>query len=374
MNLKTLVAKNYINFRGWRTDRKIIVIESDDWGSIRTHSKHAYNEMKTIGLTIDQSIFTKYDSLESIDDLKLLFEVLADVKDKNYSPAKLTAVCVVANPDFRSIQESDFALYSYLNLKDSYALLGSGENVLDYWKTYGFENKMFWPQFHGREHLNPLSWLREMKDVNIMERFAFDTKSLLGLYKYEDRRRMYMSAFEYFNENEKKDIEIRTSEGLKLFEQTFGFKSKSFMASQSIRGEHLDKVLSQNGVMYHQGGQQFIPTNNKLKIKNRFWGDTNEFGMLYWRRNCNFEPAKNQDFDSVANTMKEIEIAFRWGKPAVISSHRVNYIGSIFLENREQSLLKLNHLLHRIIKKWPEVEFMTSDELGDYMRETKQLK
>lgn len=364
-----LIAKNYINFRGWKTNRKIVVIESDDWGSVRTHSKHAYNEMKSHGITMDHSIFTKYDSLESIDDLKKLFEVLTDVRDKNGGPAKLTAVSVVANPDFKSIKENDFEAYSYLNLKDSYALLGSGENVLDYWKTNGFEKKIFWPQFHGREHINPTNWLRVLKEANTQESMAFDQKSLLGLYKYPDRKKMYMSAFEYFNEQEKKEVEARTLDGLKIFEDTFGFKSKSFMASQSIRGEHLDKVLSDNGVLYHQGGQQFIPVNGTIQIKNRFWGETNDFGMIYWRRNCNFEPAKNQKYDSVANALNEVAIAFRWGKPAVISSHRVNYIGSIVPENSEQSLKKLKALLSAILRIWPDVEFLTSDELGDYMKE-----
>ncbi|GAA4080515.1 hypothetical protein GCM10022389_28290 [Flavobacterium cheonanense] len=368
MNLRTLLAKNYINWRGWKTNRKIVVIESDDWGSIRTHSKEAYIEIKKQGINLHKSIFTKYDCLESITDLQLLFEVLNSVKDKYDNPAKITAVGVVANPDFNKIEKSDYKTYSYLNLKDSYAILGSGEDVLTYWLENGLKNKLLWPQFHGREHLNPTHWLAALNSDNKNELIAFENKSLLGLYKYSDRTKMYLSAFEYFNEKEKIEIEQVTKEGLKLFEETFGFKSKSFMASQSIRGEHLDKVLSENGVLYHQGGQQLIPTNNSLKIKNRYWGDTNSYNMMYWRRNCNFEPSKNQNNDSVSDTLKEIEIAFRWGKPAVISSHRVNFSGSIFPENREKSLAKLKILLTSILKKWPDVEFLTSDDLGDVMK------
>lgn len=32
------VIKNFSNLPGWRTNRKIVVIESDDWGSIRMPS------------------------------------------------------------------------------------------------------------------------------------------------------------------------------------------------------------------------------------------------------------------------------------------------------------------------------------------------
>ena len=63
--------------------------------------------------------------------------------------------------------------------------------------------------------------------------------------------------------------------------------------------------------------------------------------------------------------MKEIEIAFNCNKPATISSHRVNYMGTINPENRAEGLKKLDQLLGAIIKKWPEVEFITSMELGD---------
>ena len=58
-------------------------------------------------------------------------------------------------------------------------------------------------------------------------------------------------------------------------------------------------------------------------------------------------------------------MAFRWGKPAVINSHRVNYSSGIFEENRDNSLRLLDALLKAIIKKWPEVEFMNSQQLGE---------
>ena len=33
------------NIKGWRTNRKIVVIESDDWGTIRMSSKEAFNSL-----------------------------------------------------------------------------------------------------------------------------------------------------------------------------------------------------------------------------------------------------------------------------------------------------------------------------------------
>ena len=71
MNLKTQLAKNYINFRGWKTNRKIVVIESDDWGSIRMPSKLAYSNLLKKEIDVDKSyLYDTLDSLEKKEDLE----------------------------------------------------------------------------------------------------------------------------------------------------------------------------------------------------------------------------------------------------------------------------------------------------------------
>lgn len=87
-------------------------------------------------------------------------------------------------------------------------------------------------------------------------------------------------------------------------------------------------------------------------------------GLCYLTRNVFFEPSYNENNNCVDDTMKEIEIAFRWRKPAIISSHRVNYVGRIDENNRANGLNQLNLLLKAILKKWPDVEFMSTNELG----------
>ena len=89
-------------------------------------------------------------------------------------------------------------------------------------------------------------------------------------------------------------------------------------------------------------------------------------------RNVVFEPTQDRGLDWVNFTMKQIERAFRWNRAAIISSHRVNFCGHIDPKNREKGLDSLRKLLHEIVKKWPDVEFMAADELGDYL--SKQIK
>ncbi len=63
----------------------------------------------------------------------------------------------------------------------------------------------------------------------------------------------------------------------------------------------------------------------------------NSDGLRYLTRNSFFEPSQAGS-DWVNNCLNDIANAFKWNKPAVISSHRVNYIGSLFPENRENGL------------------------------------
>ena len=104
--------------------------------------------------------------------------------------------------------------------------------------------------------------------------------------------------------------------------------------------------------------------DGKTSSQFHWLGQKNKIGQIYITRNCFFEPSQ-EGKDWMDNCMSDINIAFRWHKPAVISSHRVNYIGSLDIKNRDRGLNGLNRLLLSITTKWPEVEFMTSNVLGD---------
>ena len=94
------MVQNLTNARGWRTNRKIVVIESDDWGMIRMSSKKDQKELKKRGFNISQCPYNLNDRIENDRDLEGLGEVLLSVKDNKGNPAKFTINNVVANPEF----------------------------------------------------------------------------------------------------------------------------------------------------------------------------------------------------------------------------------------------------------------------------------
>jgi hypothetical protein len=73
------IINNLSNLPGWRTNRKIIVIESDDWSSIRMPSLSTFEELSSNGLDVtsgDARRSNDNDTVDSASDLNALFETL----------------------------------------------------------------------------------------------------------------------------------------------------------------------------------------------------------------------------------------------------------------------------------------------------------
>jgi hypothetical protein len=90
-------------------------------------------------------------------------------------------------------------------------------------------------------------------------------------------------------------------------------------------------------------------------------------GLIHCPRNVFFEPASNPTKDWVNTTLKGVEKAFQNKQPAIIGSHRINFIGRLDLKNRDHNLSMLRQILKEIIKQYPEVEFIDSGSLHKYM-------
>ena len=71
---------NVLNALGSKSKRKIIVFESDDWGTIRMSSKNAFNHFLTKGYPVDQCPYNTYDCLESNEDMESLFSVFKIIR------------------------------------------------------------------------------------------------------------------------------------------------------------------------------------------------------------------------------------------------------------------------------------------------------
>lgn len=367
--LKNLI-KNISNLPGWRTDRKIVVIESDDWGSIRMASNESYKQLLSEGLTIDKGVgdrYNKYDTLASSQDLTFLFETLNSVKDSNNNSAKITAVSLTANPDFEKIRSSGFTEYFYepftttlekYNMKDSFAL----------WKQ-GIAANIFVPEFHGREHLNIQPWLRALLSGDKEAVLAFNQ----GVWGYNRKSGMgFQAAFDLEHYSDLKKQKEIVSDGLRLFKEIHGYSAKFFVPPNGPINNELEKIAADGGIKFMSSPkiQKEVVGAGKTKTHFRYLGKRNSYKQIYITRNAFFEPSGSSEKE-IHNCLAEIDMAFKFKKPAIISSHRVNYVGGLSKVNRDTSLRQLQQLLILIVKKWPSVEFMTSSELGDILKDQK---
>lgn len=358
-----------LNFFGKRLSTKIVVIESDDWGTVRMSSQEAYKSLLKKGYPVDQCPYNTNDALESNQDLEKLFEVLSSVKGSDGKPAILTANNILANPDFKKIKESGFQEYYYEPFKETLKRYPAHDKVMELYRQ-GIQDGVVKPQFHGREHLNVNRWMDALKKNSKAEKEAF----YLGVFSPKVSQTTgyaneYMDAFDFENRGELEFQRKALEEGLKLFEDIWGFSSKSFIAPCYIWHSELEGTLKKYHVHYIQGlVNQFQPVDEKsLKYKKiyHYQGQKNNNGQRYFIRNAFFEPTIQPNFDWESDCLKRIGVAFYWNKPAIISTHRLNYIGFLNPKNREQNLKSLQNLLFQIKHKWPEVQFMSTDQLGE---------
>lgn len=363
------MRRNLRNLFGWRTKRKIVVIESDDWGSVRTKSKEGYQNMVEVGLELDRSNFTKYDALESNLDLKSLFQVLRNHKDATGRHPVFTPMCVLANPDFEKIRKSNFEAYYYEPFTETCKRYPEHDRVHDLW-LQGIQERLFVPQLHGREHLNPKRWIDALKEGNEGLHLAFENDSFGASWYKGQRLPDHLAAFDPEKASDIPALHQVTREAGKLFEEICGYRPKHFIASNSPEPKELEKTLKEIGVKYltRYKMQRYPLGDGKFEKQFNWLGKKNNWGQIYLTRNAGFEPSDPNVHNAIENCLYDIRIAFRWGKPAVISSHRVNFVGYIDSNNREMGLNKLDELLKRIMQRWPDAEFMTSVELGDLIR------
>jgi hypothetical protein len=355
-----------VNIPGWRSKRKIVIIESDDWGSIRMPSKEVFHALLKKGIRIDLLSYNKYDSLASEEDLALLFEILYSVKDKYGNPALITANTIVANPDFDKIHAAGFNDYFYEPFTETLKRYPKHAKSFELMQQ-GMNEGVFKPQFHGREHLNVFRWIKALKnDVeNVRTAFNYRMYDLSDSIKISENS--FMEAFNYESESELSYQQQSIVEGTNLFEKLFGYRSKTFIAPCYIWSNHLNSTLLNCGIEGFNGNWiQLEPVSGKehrFEKRFHFTGQKNKLMQHYLVRNVSFEPSQNEKFDNVGNALIRIKDAFRYGKPAIISTHRVNFIGFIDPKNRNKNLPQFHDLLKMIVKLWPDVEFMSSDQL-----------
>jgi hypothetical protein len=357
-----------------KVNKRIVVFESDDWGSARMPNREAYLNSLKNGYPVDKDIYSKFDCLESSEDLQDLFDLISGFKDSNSNHPIFTTNFLVTNPDYEEIRNQGYSQYYYQALDETYL---NGQNTaknIELLKVAKNEH-LISIQSHGREHLNVS---RYMNDLIINDAKAhFSLKNNMPGIVFKNGQNIisndYVVALEHNNDHDLSEKGIIIKDGLKLFEKIFGFNAESFIACNYVWHPNLEQQLNEAGIKFIQGiPVQFIPKGQYkgFNYKFHYTSQTNNLNQIFIVRNAHFEPIMGGE-QALNACLKRIERAFDLNTPAIISTHRINYVSGLDKQNRQNGLKYLNTLLNSILKTWPDVIFMSSVELG-YLLQNKK--
>ena len=362
------LSNNTKNVLGWKTARKIIVFAVDDYGNVRIHSRKAREKMDERGLKIHNR-FDAYDTLETRRDLDVLFHTLDSVRDIHGCPAVFTPFALPCNIDFEKVIESDFSAYFYETVPETFAKLAAMmpdayEGAWSLWQE-GMAKGMLHPEFHGREHLNLKVFREKIAHRDKETLIAMNNRSYASISNSGYPTIKFTAAFEFWEQKENDAFEAIISDGAERFREVFGYRPLIFNPPGGREHQKIHSFLDREGIRYLDSPllkREHLGKGKYRKILH-FLGQKNQLGQTYLVRNVRFEPNKS-DIDWVGFAMQQIAAAFRWKRPAIISSHRINFCGHIDPDYRTRGIGALRQLLKKIVDRWPDVEFMSASDLG----------
>lgn len=372
MSIKQTLLANLKNLPGTKTKRKLVVIYVDDYGSIRVRDKEAYRNLLKAGLAVDKTRYG-YDTLCTAEDLQMLFDVLTSVKDQHGHHAVFTPFANIANPDFEKIKASGFQQYYREPFTATLERMGKAyDGVYDLWRQ-GISEGIFRPEYHGTEHISVWKFMKALQEGHRSTMLSFENGSVCApFFKDEPAIDHPTAVFDIVkasdNEALKEDVRI----GLNMFEELLGYRAVQFTPGASIYSPLLHGALAENGIKsIHVERYKAYPLGEGKFVKSFLYtGKKNKAGQRYIVRNCPFEPFfddTSRNNNAVAVCLQNIASSFHWHSPAMISTHRVNFTGAIESTHRSQSLNDLRLLLTEIVKRWPDVEFVSGSQLSSLL-------
>lgn len=373
--MKRMLLDNLKNIPGWRTAERLVVLAVDDYGNVRQDSVETMQRMIDSGLSMSNR-YDRFDSVENRQDLESLFEVLSSVSDGQGRSAVLTPYTLCANLDFDAIDAND-AAYRYETLPQTFARLEETQGqayrgAWDLWQE-GIRLGLLKPQFHGREHLNVELLERKLRSGDRALKINLENRSLTALGVEPSMPGVgFTQAFALWDRSELNRHREIIADGLELFERVFGFPSKTFTPPGQQLHPELYRYVETLGVRAIDKPFRCVRRLDQHESKREFnvLGPCVKHDHVSVVRNVVFEPTNDRAFDSVKLALDQVAAAFRWRRPAIISSHRVNFAGHIDPDNREFGLDSLKRLLDGIVERWPDVQFISTDALVDKIEVT----
>jgi hypothetical protein len=327
-------AENAFPFTGFHFDRPLVLFQSDDWGRVGVRDREGADQLRAAGITIGERPYDCY-SLETGDDLGALRDVLKRHHDSAGRSPCIEMNFILANLDFARMRDEDFGQIHSVPLHEGLPHPWARPGLLESYRD-GIADGVFYPSLHGTTHFCRSAVERAFA-------VSGERKKLLGTMWQAATPyihwRMPWIGYEYWdaeNPEDERFLPLDTQrelvgQAVGVFAKMFSTLPQSACAPGYRANEDTNRAWAQHGIRVAQNGPGMI-------IAPYF-----EHDILQICRTVEFEPATNESV-SVENCLKQAELCFERGIPAIVSVHSINFHSTV-QDFRRRTLQLLNEFL-----------------------------
>lgn len=320
----------------------VVIIESDDWGA---------------------------GPLEQADRLREICAVLSSFHDASGRCPVMTIGVVLGAPDTATIQRNGFKHYQRITLSDP-----RHSELLAVFQD-GMRQGVLALQLHGMEHLWPPAFMRlAQQDDEIRCWLKQGDSAKTETLPAPVQSRWINGSTLPSSPLEPSAIQAAAREEMTAFGKIFGRPPTIAVPPTFIWTAEVERAWAAEGLQFVvTPGRRYTARNAQGQPadidRQIFNGEIGDGGVCYLVRDIYFEPAFGHQIEQVLTAIKQ---HYRLGRPALLETHRCNFLGDEKAYRR--SLQALEQLLDGVLRELPEVRLMNTEELGEaYQRSDSEL-
>jgi len=349
-----------------------VAFESDDWGLagfVPTDTALAGLDRGALTGGRFPQVYWR-STLEDSAAVRRLADLMGVCRDRDGLPAVFQANYIMSALDLSAAPQT------------------AGRDVNGFWRRYdlpalppAYDRPGLWPAvraaltegvwepaFHGSFHYDP----RRRQDAVATDPLA-RRAALQGVLVFPDSHR----AWELGPWRPTSVLAEELDRSLDIFLRLFGHSPRSVIAPDYVWDDRCEALWESRGLKVIQAKrEQRHPKRRGAGLGDRFgkvvdraFGRLRHPDRIYLERNCRLEAVQADDWRQVAEACyQEVLRAWARGEPAVIETHRVNFV-HLDPEVAEKGYRALHHLLELLTETAdPALAFLTDDELAQLTR------
>lgn len=346
----------------WSRSRAVC-LASDDWGFAGFLPDSSAIEHQDRASLSDRNIMDVYwhSTLEDSAMTDALGAVLAGYRGRDGLPAVMQPNYILASLEYQPATDDGPAAW----IEHELPSVPRGYERSGLWLVKSrLQLAGLWhPELHGRWHYDP-------------ERRKKSTEASLAVQQAAARQILPFpgagSAWELGPWRDIRTVKEELDRSIEQFAELFGYRPRSVIAPDYRWNDEHEQLWCDRDLRVIQGQRQQLNAS-WMGLVGRFRKYAHRISTrlfrpdrVYLDRNCLFEPVQlPPEVDAAQIAEQEVRAAWRAGQPAVVQTHRINFV-HLDDEVRQRGLRSLDRLLAGLESRRP--IFLVDCEVADLQR------